>query len=348
MTEHGPPRYPVGDAAQWRRFGRLAPLRRSLAAFRSWRYRRRATGVPGLSLTTVRAVRPLEADEVALICVVRNAIGSIEAFLRHYRTLGVSRFAFVDDRSDDGTDAFLEDQPDVDLFRSSHRYGEAHRGQVWRDRLLDLYGRDRWYVSVDADEYLVYPGCETRPIRAFVRDLERAGLRRAMGPMLDLYPEGRLADAVFDAARHEAPVEVAPLFDGSGYEVVEDKFSTVVRGGPRSRLFDHPNRLTKFPVIFADLATQYDGASIHGPLPLLRNFAAVHCVLLHFKFSAASIAEFQAFAEAGGHFGGAMFYKKIMASGRFDGELSLAYEGSRRFSGSADLVARGFMRDLRS
>lgn len=297
--------------------------------------------------STKGPVDSLRPDEIALICVVRNAMGSIEAFLRHYRALGVARFAFVDDRSDDGTDKFLCAQPDVDLFRSSHRYAEAHRGQVWRDRLIALYGRGRWYVSVDADEYLIYPGCEVRPLKAFVKDLESAGLKRAMGPMLDLYPERRLADAVFDAASHQFPTEVAPLFDGTGYEIVEDKFSTVVRGGPRSRLFNHPNRLTKFPVIFADRATQYTGASIHGPLPLLRNFGAVDCVLLHFKFSAASVAEFRAFAEEGGHFGGAMFYKEITASKRFNGELSLAYEGSLRFVGSADLVADGFMRDLR-
>lgn len=342
------PSYPVGDRAEWRAFGGLGLARRIVTDVRSYRYRRRAKDVPGLTLThRGTALRPLGPSEVALVCVVRNAMASLGAFLAHHRALGIARFAMVDDRSDDGTDAFLASQPDVDLFTSSHRYRAAAGGQIWRDRLVDLYGRDRWYVFLDADEYLVYPGCETRPIGAFIKDLERAGSRRSLAPMLDLYPAGRLADAVFDPERHRSPVEVSPMIDGTGYAVTLDKFSTSIRGGPRHRLFGHPNRLQKYPVLFADRATQFNGASIHGPLPLGRNFAPADAVLLHFKFSAASIEEFRRFAEAEGHFGGSMFYKEIAASEGFNGDLSLAYPGSIRFAGSEDLVRRGFMRDLR-
>jgi hypothetical protein len=342
------PVYPVSDPAGWRDFGRMGAVQRLSTAFRSLRYRRRTKDVPGLTLTPEKGpLRPLADVEIPLVCVLRNAMGSLGAFLDHHRAQGIGRFVLVDDRSDDGTAAFLAAQPDVDLFTSSHRYREAGGGQVWRDRLIDLYGRDRWYVFVDADEYLVYPGCETRPIGAFVDDLERAGRSRALAPMLDLYPEGRLADAAFDAGRHRSPVEVSPMIDGTGYAVFPDKFSTSIRGGPRSRLFDHPNRLQKFPVLFADRATRFGGASIHGPLPLGRNFGPADAVLLHFKFSAGSLAEFRAFAEAGSHFGGSMFYKEITASERFSGDLSLAYEGSLRFTGSEDLIRRGFIRDLR-
>ncbi|KQT42008.1 hypothetical protein ASG43_17150 [Aureimonas sp. Leaf454] len=343
------PTYPVRDPADWRDFGRMGVVQSWATALRSLRYRRRARDVPGMTLTpTAGDVRPLGPREIVLVCVLRNAMASVAAFLDHHRALGIARFAMVDDRSDDGTDTFLAAQPDVDLFTSSHRYRSAGGGQIWRDRLIDVYGRDRWYVFVDADEYLVYPGFETRPIGAFVGDLERAGLRRALAPMLDLYPEGRLADADFDAGRHGSPLDVSPLIDGNGYTVFADKFSTSIRGGPRSRLFDHPNRLQKFPVLFADAQTQFSGASIHGPLPLGRNFAPADAVLLHFKFSAGSLSEFRAFAEAGGHFGGSMFYKEITRSERFNGDLSLAYEGSLRFAGSADLVDRGFLRDVRA
>ncbi|WP_162245975.1 MULTISPECIES: glycosyltransferase family 2 protein [unclassified Aureimonas] len=305
--------------------------------------------MPGLTLTLRgNALRPLDPGEIALVCVVRNAMASLGAFLDHHRGLGIARFVMVDDRSDDGTEAFLAAQPDVDLFASSHRYRAAGGGQVWRDRLIDLYGRNRWYVFLDADEYLVYPGSETRPIGSFIADLERVGSRRSLAPMLDLYPAGRLADAVFESGLHRSPVEVSPMIDGTGYAVTLDKFSTSIRGGPRHRLFGHPNRLQKYPVLFADRATQFNGASIHGPLPLGRNFAPADAVLLHFKFSAGSVEEFQRFAEAEGHFGGSMFYKEIAASETFNGDLSLAYPGSLRFEGSEDLVRRGFMRDLRA
>lgn len=344
-------RYPVHDPADWGAFQPTGLAKRLSASFRSCRYRRRARTDPMLTLTLMTKagpLRPLGESEVAVVCVVRNAMATLGAFLAHYRALGIARFAVVDDRSEDGTEVFLAAQPDVDLFASSHRYRAAAGGQIWRDQLVDIYGRDRWYVFVDADEYLIYPGCETRLIGSLIGDLERTGSTRLLAPMLDLYPAGRLADAVFDRQKHGSPVDVSPMIDGTGYSVTSDKFSTSIRGGPRHRLFGHANRLQKFPVLFADRATQFNGASIHGPLPLGRNFAPADAVLLHFKFSAGSIEEFRAFAKAEGHFGGSMFYKEIMASGRFDGDLTLAHAGSLRFKGSEDLVRRGFMRDLRA
>ncbi len=143
------------------------------------------------------------------------------------------------------------------------------------------------------------------------------------------------------------PLDVSPLIDGEGYEIAAEKFTLAVRGGPRTRLFGNEIRLTKFPVIFVDEATQENGSSIHGPLPIARNYAPVHAVLLHFKFSAASVDEFARLAAEGEHFGGGVFYAAIAASGAFNPDLSLTYPGSLRVGSSEDFVARGFMQDLR-
>lgn len=342
--------YPVADPADWRRLERLGTLDRLALLWRDRRYRRRGRRIEEarLELAGGEPLRPVAGRDLVLVTVARNVAAYLPAFLDHYRRLGVARFAVVDDRSEDGTVALLDAAPDVDRFRSARTYRESGGGLAWRDALIDLYGRDRWIVSVDADEFLVFPGSETRALPDFVAELERAGLRRVLAPMLDLYPAGRLGDAVFEPARHRHPTDVSPLIDGSGYTIAREKFSLAVRGGPRTRLFGGENRLSKFPLLFADAATRYRGGSIHGPLPLARNFGPVAAALLHFKFSAASVEEFRTFVREGGHFGGSMFYRRITEHEGFGDDLVLSDEDSIPFTGSEDLVRRGFMRRLSS
>lgn len=56
---------------------------------------------------------------------------------------------------------------DVDLYGSDLGYRETARGAYCRDELIHLYGRNRWYLSLDADEFLVFPRSETRPVAIF-------------------------------------------------------------------------------------------------------------------------------------------------------------------------------------
>ena len=83
------------------------------------------------------------------------------------------------------------------------------------------------------------------------------------------------------------------MYDGDGYWLGNEKFCTAVRGGPRFRLFGADMRLTKFPVLFVDRKTQFNGGSNHGPLPFRRNFSPVHAVLLHYKFPNDAVKDFQ-------------------------------------------------------
>ena len=43
-------------------------------------------------------------------------------FLSHYRSLGVKRFVFIDDNSNDGTREFLFEQSDCMVLGSSYTY----------------------------------------------------------------------------------------------------------------------------------------------------------------------------------------------------------------------------------
>ena len=256
---------------------------------------------------------------------------------------------FLDDGSNDGTRAFLEAQCDVDVFTSPLTFSEAGSGKLWRDGLIELYGRGRWYLSVDADEFLVFPGSEGRTIPAFIADLERHGLDRSLAPMLDLYPDGPLSKGVFVDDGTRWPFEISSHFDGSGYRIHKTRTGVKIGGGPRLRLFGVDNLLSKFPLIKVrtNRAMPYRRGGIHGPFPQMGNFVPVTAVLLHYKFTSMSSVQFAEFIAHGGHADGAGEYRSVVASGLLHDDLSLMYEGSIRFTGSQDLIDRGFMIETR-
>ncbi|MEW9838452.1 glycosyltransferase family 2 protein [Mesorhizobium marinum] len=289
----------------------------------------------------------MSASDVVLLCVTKNTACHINSFLDHYRKIGVTRFAFVDDHSNDGTREILLSAADVDTFESNFTFAQCDGGLIWRDILVGLYGRDRWYLSVDSDEYLIYPGCEKRPIGDFISDVERTGLKRALAPMIDLYGDCPLGATEPHFPPNAPPTNFCPLFDGDGYLLTNETQCTAVHGGPRKRVFGADMLLTKFPLLFADEETQFNGSSHHAPLPLQRNFAPVHAVLLHYKFPAGAIDTFHTIVDRQSHARGSHWYRAIVESDRFDETTDLRYVHSQAFAGSEALVANGYMQDLR-
>ncbi len=341
-------KYPVEHARDWERLNKPTFAEHAVQLLKEPLLRMRAKRMQiGVDLHVVKRAAMLPArDEVLLICVVRNASKYLPSFLAHYRSLGLRRFAFVDDQSDDETRSLLLQEDGVDIFESNVRFGAAARGLIWRDMLVDLYGRNRWYVSVDVDEYLVFPGSENRPLISFIADLRKHSLRRSLAVMLDVYPETPLGAAPTHTPLEAFPTVVSPLYDLSSYSMDKHYKCTTVRGGPRARLFDSHLRLTKFPVIYMDRPSLFTGVGAHSPLPLRRNHSAVHAILLHYKFTTESLAEFHRLLADDQHPRRSEHYRKITQNDGFNEALSLRYAGSARFEGSRQLVDSGFMQAL--
>lgn len=341
-------KYPVEHAQDWEQLVKPTFAEHAFQALREPLLRMRARrSRAGIDLHVVkRAAMSLDPDDVLLICVLRNASKYLPSFLAHYRSLGLRRFAFVDDQSEDETRALLLREDGVDIFESNVRYGASAGGLIWRDMLVDLYGRNRWYVSIDVDEYLVFPGYEHRPLNAFIGDLRRHNLTRSMAVMLDIYPETTLGTAPPHTPLEAFPTVVSPLYDTSSYTLIKHRKCITVRGGPRARLFDSHLRLTKFPVIYMDGPSQFDGVGAHSPLPLRRNHSAAHAVLLHYKFTTEALTEFSRLLTEGQYSNRSKHYRKITENDGFNETLSLRYAGSARFEGSRQLVESGFMRAL--
>ena len=57
----------------------------------------------------------------------------------------------------------------------------------WQNALHDEYGMNRWCLTVDADEWFVYPGWETKSLSDLAMYLDGIGAQGAFSFLLDMY-----------------------------------------------------------------------------------------------------------------------------------------------------------------
>ncbi len=309
------------------------------------RRRREDKALPKIKIYPLggRDARPLAREDLPLIFLTRNDRRFVRSFMAHYRRLGVTRFLCVDDASDDGTREALLAEPDVDVFGSNVRYRDARRGRIWRELLFAIYGADRWYLNVDSDEYLVYADCDRRPLPELISALEQMGVERCPAPMIDAYPAGAIAGAVFDGRDETMPWQVASMIDGAGYRLTKQKRAISIEGGMRERVFGAGLELMKYPLLHWKRGYSL-GVSIHQPLPYRLNFSPIFAALLHFKFfSDAASAAREAVADQQ-YFNDSQAYSAIADKIEGSADVSFVASESFRYEEPEDLVSRGFMR----
>jgi len=161
-------------------------------------------------LSPVAETRELLRHELVVIVVVRNEIQMLPHFLDHYRKLGVHAFVFIDNASDDGTREALLAEPDVVLYSADTEYKNSHYGVAWQQAVLGNHCVGKWALIADADELLVYPECERKPIQTLIERIEQQGHDSARVFMIDMYPYGDLDEADFD---QKSPFAAAGYFD---------------------------------------------------------------------------------------------------------------------------------------
>ena len=209
-----------------------------------------------------RRVLRVDADRTPLInrhdilafVTLRNERVRLPYFLDYYRDLGVQHFLMVDNGSSDGSADYLRRQDDVSLWRTNAGYKKARFGMDWLGWLLMRYGNGHWCLTVDPDEFLVYPHCDTRPLSALTSWLDSIGRRAFPAMLLDMYPSGGIEDQPYREGQN--PFEIARFFDPANYAISKnDYFGNLwIQGGPRMRAFFPQNplagpALNKIPLV---------------------------------------------------------------------------------------------------
>lgn len=217
---------------------RLARKRWRVRAFRK---RRELTAVADRT-------RSIGSEDILVFCTLRNERIRLPYFLRYYRDLGVEHFLVVDNGSDDGSREYLLEQPDVSLWSASHSYKRARFGVDWLNWLQMRHGHGHWTLVVDPDEFLVYPFCDTRPLRALTDWLDASSIRSFGAMLVDMYPKGEITAIPY--AEGQDPFEITSWFDSGNYMISRNsRYGNLwIQGGPRARVF-FPDAPAKAPAL---------------------------------------------------------------------------------------------------
>lgn len=321
-------------------------LKRRRLLFRALRARHKLTA---LSDNTAQIL----PNDILCFITLRNEIVRLPYFLEYYRKQGVAHFCVVDNDSHDGSRDYLLAQPDVSVWGTSASYKQSRFGVDWLTWLQIKYGHGHWCLSVDTDEILVYPNCDTQSLPDLTASLDAQSIEAFGTLMLDMYPKGRLQDQTYQAGQD--PFEVLNWFDAGDYlGKMEDRgYYKSVQGGVRGRVFfpdapDHAPHLNKIPLIKWNRRFTYV-SSTHAVLPKRlnqvfdQNGSQTTGVLLHSKFLPSIIEKSAEELERGEHF---------TYTDRYDGYYSelienpdLWDENSIQYAGWKQLVDLGIMRD---
>ncbi|WP_374429252.1 glycosyltransferase family 2 protein [Tabrizicola sp.] len=322
--------------------------RRQRLLWRAWRKRGE---LDALSDHTAR----IEPEDVLCFLCVRNEAARLPHFLRHHRALGVRHFLAVDNGSTDSTADLLLDQPDLSLWRTTSSYKAARFGMDWLTWLQMRHGSGHWCLTLDADELLIYPYWQTRPLPALTGWLQDQG-RDSFGALtIDMYPLGSVSQG--EVGPDDDPIRHLAWFDAGNYQVqVQPRMRNLwIQGGARARAFfaTDPRRaptLNKIPLVRWHWRHAYVN-STHSLLPPRLNevYATdggelTSGVLLHTKFLPGITERSAEEKERGEHFGNAAqyaaYYDHLTADPVLHTSASTRYIGWRQME-ALGLMSRG-------
>jgi hypothetical protein len=283
--------------------------------------------------------------------MARDENTRIPYFLDYYRKLGIDHFLFVDNLSDPPMAEVLVGEPDVSIWRTEESYADARYGVDWMNALLSRYAVGHWTLTVDLDEFFVYPFMETRTyddLISFLEDLEKPSM---FATLVDMYPEESICSAHVPVG--ESPLDHAPFFDRAGYYQVHGGYEdTYVRGGPRLRAFNASDMnaapaLNKTPLIKWSARYAYY-LSTHVAYPVFLNHAHRYFheptgALLHFKFISSFREKIDQAISLQNHYNGSQEYQKYFKHLEESEKYTLHGAISTRYEGSHSLIETNLM-----
>jgi tetratricopeptide (TPR) repeat protein len=264
--------------------------------------------------------------------MIRNELPRLPDFLTHHRKLGVSGFVLIDNGSKDGTLDYLAAQPDVIVYSTTDSYSQSYFGIRWLNQIIDMHGSG-WVLYADADERLVYPGCEDRSVGDLTRYLSTRGEQIVPGVMIDMFPR-RLARG--RALKHDwfDPLRIRPSLVCPFIEAA---------GGARRRLFGTSVTISKAPLINAGAGVRYLSSHTTTPAPVSTIRAGLLHYHLDYLFEAANVERLKEEVARGEHSDFAVDRRRSLAMSLALAEGDLRGPDSQRYSGTDQLLRLGLI-----
>lgn len=275
----------------------------------------------------IHSLVPEAPGEIRLFAKLRNEARRIPFFLKYYSRLGVDRFFFVDNGSNDGSIDFLRQAKDAHIFSTVESL--VHHDK-WVNELLQRYGRGHWCLVVDLDEFFTVPLARRGNLRLLSSYLERFAYDAVEARLLDMYSRSSLRDAVIAPGAN--PFDVCRFFDPLDQE-------SPYFGGVRRRLFGAAPYLRKYPFFkfHSDMVAGIGMHNLAGARP-----ADILATLFHFKFDSTFVARAREGADSGHYFEGSVEYKLYRKGIENTPDLRVYDEGSIKYRHPLTLIRAGF------
>jgi hypothetical protein len=287
----------------------------------------------------------IAANSLLLFSTLRNEAVRIPYFLEYHRKLGIDHFLFVDNGSTDGFAEMMRGEGDCSVWRTEASYKQSNFGMHWLNHLLSRFGSGKWCLTCDPDELLVYPHCESRKLQDLVDFLESEKRDHLFCLMLDMYGDGPIENAVCRPG--QAPLDVAPYFDGLGFVQRTKTFNgdVHIQGGVRRRVFftytpQNSPALNKTPLIkwrsyYSYLSSMHVAAPKRLNRPHEKDCVNPTGCVLHFKFLSTFTGKAEEEMQRQQHYADSVEYRRYQqwlksGGGGLKGDISVKYESSRQ------------------
>lgn len=123
-----------------------------------------------LSINLLRALDEPFKDYISIACIAKNEGPYLKEWIEYHKIIGVERFYFYDNESDDNTKEVLTPYIDNGLVIYQYTPGIAMQNPVYQDAVLKAKDKTRWLALIDLDEFIVPK--EDDNIRDFLKEYE--------------------------------------------------------------------------------------------------------------------------------------------------------------------------------
>jgi len=309
-----------------------------LAAWRAGGKLNHVSGAPnGKKLGSITAVVPFYGDSAIL-----------EWFLSYHLRLGVIFFVFLDLSADQTLAPLLLKRKDCAVWTVKKNFVPADADNAL-NFLRHKYARDRWCLSIEPCDFLVFPHSETRHIRDLTDFLDNEQRSSVFAIIVDAYADQPVDEA--DGLEDVSPFVRLPFFDQFGYQTLDENTGTIV-GGVRRRALcaETPNTappLNRVPLVKLKSDCYY--------LTSTRRLIPAHLNKAHTDWHSSPTACLMRYALISSEM--AMHTAKLVKANQMPGEISsplpqgsaalaslhLKTQGSGRFESSRDLLNCGLL-----
>ena len=294
-------------------------------------------------IEVIRKTYDCDINNPIVILCVKNDLRKIQMLVGHYRKLGIKRFAFLDNGSDDGTYEWLLEQSDIDIYRCYGKYGSFIK-EGWINRIASHYGFDRWVIFTDSDELIVYEGMEMHPIEEVVRFGNKHGIKRFKALMMDAYSNGEMFGKTDGIKKEYCWIDSDSYVERN--ERVGKTDIVMFDGGPRHRLMRIDDYMSKHPLLYFEKGTISDNAHYQYPHEEIGK-APCNLGILHYKFIDTDLKEFEKRAMKGsGFYNEGEHYKAYLGYYKSNDKTSFMYEGSIEFKDSSSLMQIEYIKPI--